>query len=434
MSQEREQWSVRMPVFVGGIALLMLVGGFGYWAFTSQLAGAVVTSGTLEVDQKRQVVQHPDGGVVTEILVDEGDKVEAGDSLILLDDTLLKSELTIVEGQLYELMARRARLGAERDKSETIEFDERLLAAADQSETIRDVVDGQTSLFNTRKISIEQEVSQLQKRQQQIGNQIEGLDAQKEALVSQLQLIKEELGDQQILLDKGLAQASRILALRREEAGLKGRIGELIASRAESEGRITELDIQILRIETQNIEESISRLRDLRYQEIELMERRNSILERLNRLEIRSPVAGIVYGLQVFAERSVLQAAQPVLYVVPNDSPLIISARINTINVDEVFPGQPVRLRFSSFNSRTTPELDGQVMKVSPDAFTDEATGQSYYLAEISLLDGELAKLEDLEIVPGMPVETFIQTQPRTPIAYLVQPFMEYFNKAFRES
>lgn len=434
MSQEHEKWSVRMPVFVGGLALVLLVGGFGYWAFTSQLAGAVVTSGTLEVDQKRQVVQHPDGGVVADILVDEGDKVEAGDRLVLLDDTLLKSELTIVDGQLYELMARRARLGAERDKDETIEFDDRLLEAAAKSETIRDIVDGQVSLFNTRKISIEQEVSQLRKRQQQMGNQIDGLDAQKEALEAQLLLIEEELRDQQILLDKGLAQASRILALRREQAGLRGRIGELIASRAESEGRITELDIQILRIETQNIEDAITRLRDLRYQEIELAERRNSILERLSRLEIRSPVSGVVYGLQVFAERSVIQAAQPVLYVVPQDSPLIISARINTINVDEVFPGQPVRLRFSSFNSRTTPELDGQVMKVSPDAFTDETTGQTYYLAEIALLQGELAKLENLEVIPGMPVETFIQTKSRTPIAYLVQPFMEYFNKAFRES
>ncbi|PSL17558.1 HlyD family type I secretion periplasmic adaptor subunit [Shimia abyssi] len=434
MSEEHQKWSVRMPVFVGGIALVLLVGGFGYWAFTSQLAGAVVTSGRLEVDQKRQVVQHPDGGVVSDILVDEGDKVEAGATLVLLDGALLNSELIIVEGQLYELMARRARLGAERDKSETIKFEDRLLKAAAQSETVSEVVNGQVALFNTRKISIEQEVSQLRKRQQQIGNQIEGLDAQMEALVLQLQLIKEELADQQVLLDKGLAQASRVLALRREEAGLKGRIGELIASRAESEGRITETDIQVLRIETQNVEEAISRLRDLRYQEIELIERRNAILERLDRLEIRAPVAGIIYDLQVFADRSVIQSAQPVLYVVPLDSPLVISARIETINVDEVFPGQPVRLRFSSFNSRTTPELDGQIVRVSPDAFTDENTGQSYYMAEIVPLDGELAKLAELEIIPGMPVETFIQTKPRTPIAYLVQPFMEYFNKAFRES
>jgi len=274
----------------------------------------------------------------------------------------------------------------------------------------------------------------LERRKAQISNQIDGIDAQFNALTRQLELIAQELQSQQALLEKGLAQASRVLSLQREEARLRGTMGELTAARAESEGRITELELEILKNGTLRREDAITRLRDLQYNEVELAERRVALSEQLSRMDIRAPVSGIVYGLSIFAERSVIRPAEPVLYLVPQDRPLVISGQVQTQDVDEVFIGQKVTVRLPAFDSKTTPDLFGQVMLVSADAFVDEATGTAYYRIEIVLNDGELDKLGALTLVPGMPVETYIRTVDRTPLAYLVKPFTDYFTKAFRES
>ena len=220
----------------------------------------------------------------------------------------------------------------------------------------------------------------------------------------------------------------------REQARLLGQVGELQASAAQAEGRITEIEIEKLKLVTTRREQAITELRDLQYRELELAERRQSLRQQLDRLDIRAPVSGVVYGLTVFAERSVIRAADPVLYLVPQDRPLVVAARIDPIHRDEVYVGQPVTLRFATFDARTTPELYGTVMQVSADAFTDEQAGASFYRAEMVLNEGENEKLGDLRIVPGMPVEAFIRTSDRTPLAYLLKPLTDYFNRAFRES
>lgn len=428
-------WSARKPLTLGVLVLLILVGGFGSWAVFTNLAGAVIASGQIEVDQNRQVVQHLDGGVVEEILVDEGDTVAVGDILIRLDGTLLTSELTIVEGQLYELMARRGRLEAEQLGHDTITYDPALLEAAAKSPSVSRLIAGQQSLFEARNETLASEIDQLSKRRQQIGNQLEGIDAQQIALRRQQELMQEELADQQQLRDQGLAQKSRVLALQREDARLSGTLGELQASKAEGEGRITELDIQILALGSGRREEAITRLRDLQYREYELAEQRRALLERISRLDIRAPAEGIVYGLQVYAPRSVIRAADPVLYIIPQDRPLLIASKVQVTDIDSVYPGQEVALRFSALDTRTTPELFGTVMQVSADAFADEATGQSYYRAEILLSEGESERLPDGTILlPGMPVEAFIRTRDRSPMAYLLKPLADYFTRAFRES
>lgn len=422
------------PLFIGLLALTLLVGGFGGWAVVTQIAGAIVASGQIEVDQNRQVVQHPDGGVIEEILVDEGDFVEADQLLIRLDPTELKSELVIVEGQLFELMARRGRLEAEQEGSSEIDFDPVLLQAAQDNEEVQDLIAGQERLLRARDDSERQEIDQLEKRVAQIRSQIEGLEAQRVALSRQLELIEEELASQQSLLDRGLAQASRVLSLQREEARLSGQVGNLIAQSAQAEGRITETQIEILKLDTARREEAVARLRDLQYQELELAERRRALLTRLNRLDIRAPVSGVVYGLQFFTPRSVIRPADPVMYLVPQDRPLVIATQVQTINIDQVYPGQEAVLRFPALDQRTTPELKGHVSKVSADAFTDDKTGYSYYRAEIVMEDGEIEKLpEGVTLVPGMPVESFIRTADRTPLAYLLKPLTDYFAKAFRE-
>jgi HlyD family secretion protein len=426
------RWPAWRQLLIGFLALAVLVGGFGTWAVRASIAGAVIASGQIEVDQNRQVVQHPDGGVVEVIAVRDGDVVEAGDLLIGLDPTLLQSELTIVESQLYELIARLARLEAERDNAMSLTYPVELLEAAAENEDVADMVDGQARLFAARADTMAREIEQLEKRKSQLSNQLDGILSQQTALARQLTLIGRELTDQQSLLDRGLAQMSRVLALQREEAQLEGRLGELSASAAENEGRSTEIDIQILKLQQTRREEAITELRDIRYRELELSEQRRSLIERLSRLDIRAPVGGVVYGLTVFAPRSVIRPADPVLFIVPQDRPLVIAARVSPIDIDQVYPGQPAMLRFSAFDNRTTPELTGHVLRRSADAFTDEQTGVPYYRAELTLDDGELAKLGGETLVPGMPVEVFIRTGDRSPMSYMLKPITDYFTRAMR--
>lgn len=433
MSDRAEGWSARGPLVAGFLGLAVLVGGFGTWAVLSEIRGAVIAPGRIEVDQNRQVVQHPDGGVVAEILVNEGDVVAAGDMLLRLDATELQSELAVVEGQLFEVLARRARFEAERDGAAALVFDP-LLAGSDNP-VAAELMEGQERLFEARLESARAEQDQLSKRRDQISDQIIGIQAQQASTAEQLRLIELELADQQTLLDRGLAQAPRVLALQREMANLTGQAGELTAAIAQAEGRITETEIEILRIETTRREEAISRLRDLQFNEIELAERRRALISQLDRLDIRAPVSGVVYGMQVFAPRSVIRPADPVLYLIPQDRPLVISTQVEPIHIDQIYPGQEVTVRFSAFDQRRTPELTGRITLVSADAFQDQDSRISYYRAEVELLPGEIERLPGgMTLLPGMPVEAFIRTEERTPFDYLSKPIADYFARAFRES
>ena len=437
MKEQRDalstRWSAKRHMTAGMIALIILVGGFGTWSVMAQITGAVITSGQIEVDRNRQVVQHPDGGVVEEILVDEGDLVEAGDLLIRLDPSVLQSELAVVEGQLYEILARRGRLEAERDDADQPVFDPVLLDA--DSADAEALVNGQIRLFEARLESNRRAVEQLTQQRAQIASQLAGIEAQQTALSTQRNLIAEELADQQSLLDRGLAQASRVLALQREEADLLGRVGELTAQAAQAAERMTEIEIQILGLSTTRREEAITRLRDLQFNELELSERRRTLRRQLDRLDIRAPVSGIIYGLQVFAEQSVIRPADQVLFLIPQDRPLVIATQVQVVDIDQIHLGQEVTLRFSAFDQRRTPELKGEVTLISADAFQNENSGLSYYRAEVQLNDGEAERLpEDMTLIPGMPVEAFVRTADRSPMEYLLKPLSDYFAKAFRES
>ena len=427
-------WSSRGPVSTGMITLATLVFGFGGWSVFTDIDGAIVASGQLEVEQNRQIVQHPDGGVVAKIAVIEGQAVKVGDLLIQLDGSLLNSELAIVEGQLFEMRARRARLEAERDDKDAPVFTGELAELAAIRPEVAEQVEGQRGLFVARRESMARQSEQLEKRTAQITSQIEGVTAQTAALTVQLGLIRQELTDQQSLLAKGLAQSSRVLALQREESQMQGNMGELASTRAQAEGRATEVELEILRLGAVRREEANTQLRDLGPQELELAERRRALTERIARLDIRAPVSGLVLGLQVTSPRSVLGAGAPVLYLIPQDRPLVISAQLTPIHIDEVSIGQKVRVVFPAFSARSTPDMFGHVVTISADALTDQRTQAPYYRAEIVLDKGEMAKLAGQTLLPGMPVEAFIETGARTPMAYLLKPFTDYFNLAFRES
>ena len=348
-------WSARAPVLFGLFGLIVLFGGFALWATQSNIAGAIIASGRIEVDRNRQVVQHPTGGVVSEIAVQEGDTVKAGDLLLALDDRQAQSQLAIIEGQLYELMARRGRLEAERDQTDEVVFEDELMQAGAGNPDLEELISGQRNLFFARRDSVAGETEQLQKRQGQIQNQIDGIEAQEKALALQLGFIEEELTNQKALLEKGLAQATRVLALQRQQASLDGQLGELAANKAQAEGRITEIDLEVLKLASARREEAITRLRDLRYRELELVEQRASLLQDIDKLQIRAPVSGIVYAMRVQTPRSVIRGADPVLFLIPQDRPLVIVAQVDPIHIDEVHVGQQVNLRLSALDQRSTP-------------------------------------------------------------------------------
>ena len=435
MTGSKPIFALRWPMLLGLFSLLVLVGGFGSWATFSSLSGAIIASGQIEVEKNRQVVQHPDGGVVAEIVVEEGELVQRDAVLVRLDPIAEQSEMSIIEGQLFEMMARRGRLEAERDALSKISFDPRLARQASKDPEVAELMLGQKRLFEARGASIDHRSEQLAKQGEQVQNQIEGLTAQQTALSIQLELTEEELKNQQTLFDRGLAQATKLLGLKRAAAQLYGQIGDLTARTAQASVRITELNVEIDALQTQRREKAISDLRDQQFRFLELEERHRALQQKLARMDIRAPVSGIVYGLAVHAPRSVIRPADPVLFLIPQDRPLVIAARIEPIHVDQIFLGQEVALRFSALDQRTTPELFGTVTLISADAFQDQNGQQPYYRAEIILRDGELARLPPgITLIPGMPVDAFIRTAERSPLNYFLKPLSDYFIRAFRET
>ncbi len=434
MSGARPSWSVGGPLTVGVLALVVLVVGFGSWSVMTTLSGAVVASGQIEVDRNRQAIQHPEGGVVAELLVDEGDSVDEAEVLVRLDPAELATELTVTQARLGEIRARRARLEAERDGADEIVFPETLLALSETDPEVEDLLRGQNNLFAARADTLAREAEQLGGRITQVEAQVTALQAQEDALSEQIALVEEELARRQDLLDRGSGTREPVVRLQQELVQLRGAAGEVAAGRAEAAERIIESELAILQLTTQRREQAIAELREIRVSEQELSERAANLSLRISRLELRAPVAGRIHGLTIFGPRSVLRPADPFAYIVPDGRPLVISVRVPAIDIDQVFVGQVTSLLFPAFDQREMPEVVGEVSQVSADAFTDEVNGASFYRAEIVMAEDQAALLGTRVLVPGMPVDAFIRTEDRTPLTYLLEPFAAYFNRAFRES
>ncbi|UWQ05756.1 HlyD family type I secretion periplasmic adaptor subunit [Aliiroseovarius crassostreae] len=431
---QTHKWSATWPTVIGMLAVLTLFGGMGSWAVGTQIAGAVVTTGTVQVVTDRQVVQHPDGGVVGQILAQDGDVVQTGDVLLRFDDTFLRSELEIVDRQLLEIFARRTRLEAERDGQEVLDLQPPDGFAHLDPDWIASQLDGQTNLFTARLTSLRQETDQLNEQIGQIDIQISGLTAQLAALNEELELVNAELVDQTALLAKQLVSVKRVNELKKSRARLGGEIGQLEAQSGEAQAQISTIRIEILKLGNQRREAAIGRLRDLRYSEIELVERQLSLRERLSRMEVRAPADGVIFGSSVRTEKAVIRPADPMMFIVPRDRPVHVSARVDPVHIDEVHSGQVASLHFSSFDQRKTPEISGTVQRISPDTMLDEHSGLTYYEAIVTPDDMSAPGLDKLEILPGMPVEVFLKTEDRTPLSYLLKPLTDYFRRAFRES
>lgn len=429
-----QAWSVRWLLLTGVLALLVLLGGFGGWAMTSQLAGAIVAAGRIEVERNRQAIQHPEGGVVADLLIREGDRVEAGDVILRLAPGQLTRDKAVTAAQLFELRVRRARLEAERDGASSVSFSPALIQTSAGDAELADLMKGQETLFAARRDNGEREIEQLRGRVTQIEAQINALFAQDSALAQQLALVEADLERKNSLLERGLIQSDPVIRLQLVAAQLHGSIGELKAQNAEAAERVIETELAILQRRSTRREGAISELREVRVAEEELRQKLADLDRRMAGLDLRSPLAGRIIGLEVFGPQAVLRAGDPVAFLVPEGRPLVIMTEVPAIHIDQVFVGQEVSLRFPALDLRNLPDLMGTVTQVSADAFIDQRTGASNYRAEVALVAGELERLAPRELLPGMPVEAYIRTNDRTPMTYLLEPFTIYFTRAFRES
>ena len=425
--------SSRKPNLLGFLAILILLGGFGSWASFASISGAVIAMGELEVEQRRQVVQHVDGGVVEAILVSEGDYVSAGDTVLKLDGARLRAEFAIVEAKYLETVARIARLNAERDFSETIIFPDFMLTASEGRSDVAELMAGQDALFRARLSTHLQRIEQLEQRKVQVNSLVSGIEAQIGAVEKQLEIAQEELQAQETLTERGLATTARQNALQREVAERTGDFGDLVSRQAEAMERIASISLEIIALNAMRQEESISQLRELHADQRELFEQLEALRERIDRLDIRAPSSGLVHGLEVNTIGAVVGSAERIMFIVPQDQPLVVAVQVEATDIDRVYPGQSVILQFPAFSARSMQEIRGEIIHVSADAFVDDRTRNSYFSARIRLNEDDLMHLNGRQLVPGMPVTAFAQTEDRSPLNYLTKPLADYFLNAFRE-
>ncbi|HKY85422.1 MAG TPA: HlyD family type I secretion periplasmic adaptor subunit, partial [Pseudorhodoplanes sp.] len=412
--------------------VLMLVGGVGGWATTTELSGALIAPGSIVVDTNIKKVQHPTGGVVGEVRVRDGDRVKAGDVVVRLDETVTRANLAIVTKGLNELAARKARLETERDGLDAIKFPEELLARQNDPD-VAGSLSSERKLFSLRHNARTGQRSQLRQRVGQLQEEIGGLTAQQTAKGKEIALIERELVGVRDLYQKNLIQLNRLTQLEREATRLDGERGQLIASVAQSKGKIAELELQILQIDQDLSSEVAKELRDVDGKIGEFVERKVTAEDQLKRIDIRAPQDGTVFQSNVHTIGGVITAGDAIMMVVPDADNLTVEAKINPQDIDQLRLGQKALLRFTTFNQRTTPEIYGEVTRISADITTDQRSGAAFYTVRIGMSAAEIARLGDVRMVPGMPVETFVQTGDRTVMSYLVKPLFDQLSRAFRE-
>jgi HlyD family type I secretion membrane fusion protein len=417
-------------VVLGLAFAALLLAGAGGWAATAQLSGAVIATGTVKVDRNLRTIQHRDGGIISEIAVREGDEVERGQILLRLDDAQTRAELSIVRSQLVELSIRRARLIAERDGLDMLDAPPLLVG---DREHIRAVVAGEARLLDGNIGNRRSQKQQLSLGIDQLGEEISGLEAQRDAKSREIELVEAEHAKLKALADKKLIEGSRVNANARDLARLEGEKGEIVASIARAGARINEINLQIIAIDDAARTEAQRELSSVEPKLAELQERHTAIEDRLLRTDIRAPIAGTVNELAVNTLGGVVTPAEKLVTIVPAGAELKIEARLAPVDIDQVGVGQQARLRFSAFNQRTTPELDGVVAYVSAATSTDPNTGAAFYVAEIAVSAAERARLGSGGLRPGMPLEVFVSTEQRTALSYLVKPLTDQFSRAMRE-
>lgn len=424
--------SIQGHLRFAAICVGLLLGGIGGWAAITEVSGAVVATGTVVVESNVKQVQHQDGGVVKAIYVENGNLVNVGDLLIVLDDTLLQSELGAVTKQLNELYAQHGRLLAEQQGVEQIDFSQYQWIHESSSLTQK-VQENQRRLFHARKKSLIGQKAQLKEQISQLQQKISGIEAESDAKKQEIKLVSSELEDMQRLFEENFVTKSQVTVLERDNTQLQGSYSSLMAEIAQDKEAISERQMQILQLEEDTRVEILQTLQETRVNLVELEKQKVVLEEQLERLSIRAPYSGYIHNLVVHTVGGVITPAEPVTAIVPEKDTLLVEAQIRPVDIEQLSPNQDARLRFPSFDQKKTPELKAALHTISADLLMDQVTGASYYQARFSIPEQELQQLKGKKLIPGMPVEVFAKTEERTVLSYLLKPISDQLAYAMRE-
>jgi HlyD family secretion protein len=425
--------SLRRTQLYGFVSFAMMLAVFGAWTEFADINGAVIAPATIVSESYSKKVQHREGGNVLRILVKDGDVVQAGQDLVLLDPTETKAELGIVDGQLDELRIKKARLEAQRDGVADLTLPVALRDRA-QDPGVIEIFAGQKRLLESTLLTVKSKKEQMDEQLGQLKEQIGGIGAQIRSSKKQLELIASEVASLRDLQSKGLVPLSRVSAMDREAARIDGEQGQLSANKAGAEAKIGEVGLQIIQIDEELRNQALTDLRDADAKIAELSERRVSAASRLSRMSIKAPITGTVYQLTIHTEGGVVSPNETLMMILPQGDDLVLQAQVAPTDIDHVHMGQPARIVFTAFNSRVTPEIAAEVTQVAADTTRVDAQTPPYYAIRLTISAEELKKLGDNKLKPGMGAEAFIQTESRSPLSYLVKPLMDQWRHAMRES
>lgn len=420
-------------VFIGALVIGVFFVGLGGWAAFVPLKSAAIAMGQVTVDGRRKTIQHLEGGIVREIAVKEGDTVQKGDVLIVLDDIRARSDVDLLSGRLGAALSVRARLSAERDRAGGIAFPQEIDGLITDDEERLTLIEGEMTVFEERRNFLSSQTSINQQRIAQLRAEIGGLREEVVALNRQLSLIAQEETGLSGLVEKGLARRPQLLELQRRQADLGGELARNKAAIARAQQQIGETELTILDVRTRFLNEVVGQLQEVQTEIADLRDRMSAADDVIRRTAVTAPVSGEVVNIQINTSGGVISPGQPLLDIVPGGGGLTIEARVSPGDIDVVHAGLPAQVRISAYKIAENPILDGQVRTVSADALVDERTGESFYTAKIDLLD--ISPLpEGAELQPGMPAEVMIVTGEQTPLQYLLEPIRISLRRAMRES
>ncbi len=422
---------LRQYLYAGWGIVALVFGGLVVWSVFAPFEGAVLTTGQISVESNQQAVQHLEGGIVRDIYVREADAVAEGQKLLSLDATSTAAALQALEARLYGLLGTEARLVAERDGSRTLRLRPGFESFADRPD-MQAVLTAQETLLKARKENLGTQGTILRQRIDQLNTRIAGMQNEIAAKDDQIALVDDEIARFETLMERGQAVVTRILALKRDRARLQGEKDGLVSDIAATRVQIGEARSEIARLDQGNRELILTELRDVQTQIGTLAEERTALLDRSGRLDITAPRAGRVLGIRAHTVGGIIRPSEPIMYIVPENDRLIARVRISPADIDEISVGQRAVLRFSAFNQDTTPTFEGTVIKVSADAFADEATGATFYEAQIEIPEAALGSSR-FTLLPGMPVEASLTTESRNVLSYLVKPLTDSLSRTFRE-
>lgn len=417
----------------GLILVVVFVGGFLLASSLLTISGAVVSSGIVNVDGNYKTIQHLDGGIVTEIAVEDGDTVEAGAKLLRLDATEARANLAVATARLDELLVHRARLEAERDRRDRILLPPGLVRAIDDPAITR-IAASHHVLFEARRESREGERRMLVKRIEQTHAEMDGNRRQLAARREEARLVGVEVGRVEVLLQQGFATQLRLAALQKEASRLSGEIGRLSADTDRLAGAIDELQLRVVQSEKAHLEQVVDELRKLQAQIAEVSEQRFAAADRVRRAVVQAPYSGRVHGLTVHTVGGVVGPGATLMQIIPQGVTMLVEAQISPQDIDKVRTGHAAAIRFPAFDARSTPRIDGRVARVSPAELVDKQ-GRRHYTARIEFTPAMVARLgRQHGLVPGMPAEVYIETSRRSIMSYLLRPFTDAVYRTFREN